>query len=138
MAANLQFRFHSSIGSFDPLSTLKSPSFLSRFRPVSAPILRSDTFIFRFGSNCNLKIRRKRYPVAAVMLLPDNPVVSDVCATALSGGVALSLLRLWAETAKRGLDQVLILLFIDLLFFLSFTSFFSFSFFGQLLGFYEI
>lgn len=41
------------------------------------------------------------------MLLPENPVVSDICATALSGCVALSLLRLWAETAKRGLDQKL-------------------------------
>ncbi|KAL5580687.1 hypothetical protein UlMin_013129 [Ulmus minor] len=42
------------------------------------------------------------------MLLPDNPVVSDVCATAITGCVALSSLRLWQETAKRGIfDQKL-------------------------------
>ncbi|XP_022948407.1 farnesol kinase, chloroplastic-like [Cucurbita moschata] len=93
---------------------LRSPSFLSRFstlsvslNSISAPNLRSGSFVFRFRSNFNLKIRRKQYPVAAAMLLPDNPVVSDICASVLSGAVAFSLLRLWAETAKRGLDQKL-------------------------------
>lgn len=33
---------------------------------------------------------------------PHNPVVSDVCATAVSGAAAISMLRLWQETAKRG------------------------------------
>lgn len=139
MAATLQFQFPSSIRYFHPLFPLRSSTFLPRFGPVSvsftsisAPILRCDTFILRFGR----KIRRKQYSVAAVMLLPENPVVSDICATALSGCVALSLLRLWAETAKRGLDQVLLL----------FVHWFSvrpcvfprsllLSFIGQLLGF---
>lgn len=41
-------------------------------------------------------------------MLAKNPLVSDVIATALSGGVALSLLRLWEETAKRQIfDQKL-------------------------------
>ncbi|KAF7816141.1 putative phytol kinase 3, chloroplastic [Senna tora] len=41
-------------------------------------------------------------------MLHHNPLVSDVYATAVAGGVALSLLRLWQETATRGLlDQKL-------------------------------
>ncbi|KAF8014040.1 hypothetical protein BT93_H0007 [Corymbia citriodora subsp. variegata] len=41
-------------------------------------------------------------------MLHENPVVSDALATALSGGIALSSLRLFEETAKRGLfDQKL-------------------------------
>ncbi|KAM7527648.1 hypothetical protein LguiB_031058 [Lonicera macranthoides] len=41
-------------------------------------------------------------------MLAENPVVGDVFASAISGGIALSVLRLWAETAKRGLfDQKL-------------------------------
>ncbi|KAM7257330.1 hypothetical protein ACFE04_013071 [Oxalis oulophora] len=52
--------------------------------------------------------RRRRRLNAAVMLFPENPVVSDVCATAISATVALSCLRLWEETAKRGIfDQKL-------------------------------
>ncbi|KGN65833.1 farnesol kinase, chloroplastic [Cucumis sativus] len=70
---------------------------------LSTPIFPSPTFSLRFPS----KIRRKHCPVSAVMFFPENPVVSDICATALSSGVALSLLQLWAETAKRGLDQKL-------------------------------
>ncbi|GFP98985.1 probable phytol kinase 3 chloroplastic [Phtheirospermum japonicum] len=41
-------------------------------------------------------------------MISDNTVVSDVIATGLSGGVALSLLKLWEQTAKRGVfDQKL-------------------------------
>lgn len=44
---------------------------------------------------------------AAVTMLHQNPVVSDLLATGLSGVIALSLLRLWEETAKRRIfDQV--------------------------------
>lgn len=44
----------------------------------------------------------------ALVMFSENPVVADVCATVVSGGIALSLLRLWQETAKRGLfDQKL-------------------------------
>ncbi|KAL2332995.1 hypothetical protein Fmac_014208 [Flemingia macrophylla] len=42
------------------------------------------------------------------MMLHHDPLVSDVYATAISGVVAFSTLRLWEETAKRGLfDQKL-------------------------------
>lgn len=52
------------------------------------------------------KFRRNLSSPAAVML-PGNSVVSDICAAVLSGGIALSLLRVFEETAKRGLfDQV--------------------------------
>ncbi|PKI51290.1 hypothetical protein CRG98_028319 [Punica granatum] len=41
-------------------------------------------------------------------MVHENPLVSDICATALSGGIALSILRFFEETAKRGLfDQKL-------------------------------
>ncbi|KAK3411875.1 hypothetical protein EUGRSUZ_I00621 [Eucalyptus grandis] len=41
-------------------------------------------------------------------MLHQNPVVSDVLATAVSGGVALTVLRSFEETAKRGVfDQKL-------------------------------
>ncbi|KAK4275130.1 hypothetical protein QN277_018265 [Acacia crassicarpa] len=41
-------------------------------------------------------------------MLHANPVVSDVYATGISVGVAFSFLRLWQETAKRGIfDQKL-------------------------------
>lgn len=51
-------------------------------------------------------LNRVAKPPAATMV-PQNPVVSDICATALSVCIVLSLLRLWGETAKRGLfDQV--------------------------------
>lgn len=116
MAAILQVRFRSSIGLFDPSFSARFPKFLPQFKPVSvsfnpisAPTLCCHRFVLRFGSTSAPKIRRNQYPVAVVMLLPDNPVVSDICATAVAGGIALSLLRLWQETAKRGLDQVLFL-----------------------------
>ncbi|KDO66966.1 hypothetical protein CISIN_1g022935mg [Citrus sinensis] len=45
---------------------------------------------------------------SAAMLLPQNPVLSDVCASAVSAAVAASCLRLWEETARRDLfDQKL-------------------------------
>lgn len=41
-------------------------------------------------------------------MLHQNPVVSDICATGLSAAIALSLLRIWQETAKRRIfDQKL-------------------------------
>ncbi|XP_028784666.1 probable phytol kinase 3, chloroplastic [Neltuma alba] len=52
--------------------------------------------------------RRILTPLSPGSMLHDNPAVSDVYATAISFGVALSLLRLWQETAKRGIfDQKL-------------------------------
>jgi farnesol kinase len=42
-------------------------------------------------------------------MLSENPVVSDILAAGISGGIALSLLRFWGEIAKRGIfDQKLI------------------------------
>ncbi|KAK4359496.1 hypothetical protein RND71_021725 [Anisodus tanguticus] len=59
-----------------------------------------------------LKTRRLHTRIKAVMF-SGNRVIGDLIATALSGGIALSVLRLWEETAKRGVfDQVGPLLFI--------------------------
>ncbi|GFP98984.1 probable phytol kinase 3 chloroplastic [Phtheirospermum japonicum] len=45
---------------------------------------------------------------AAAAMFSDNTVVSDVIATGLSGGIALTLLKTWEQTAKRGVfDQKL-------------------------------
>ncbi|MBA0817289.1 hypothetical protein Gohar_001868 [Gossypium harknessii] len=55
------------------------------------------------------KPRRNPTPPAAAMLFPQNPVFSDTCAAVISGAIALSVLRLWQETAKRGLfNQILL------------------------------
>ena len=44
----------------------------------------------------------------SALMLPQNPVAGDICAAALTGAAALSLLRFWGEIAKRGFfDQVL-------------------------------
>lgn len=49
-------------------------------------------------------VRRLR----AVMLFAEDPLVHDVCASALTAGVALALLRFWEEMAKRQVfEQVL-------------------------------
>ncbi|KAI3470068.1 hypothetical protein Pfo_026731 [Paulownia fortunei] len=46
--------------------------------------------------------------VSAAAMFSDNTVVSDIIATGLSGGIALSLLKTWEQTAKRGVfDQVI-------------------------------
>ncbi|KAG8633808.1 hypothetical protein MANES_18G141200v8 [Manihot esculenta] len=58
-----------------------------------------------------LKAQRYRHwdlRSSAVAMLHQNPVVSDICATGLSAAIALSLLRIWQETAKRRIfDQKL-------------------------------
>ncbi|KAL0377284.1 UNVERIFIED_CONTAM: putative phytol kinase, chloroplastic [Sesamum radiatum] len=52
------------------------------------------------------RIRRELTRAAA--MFSGNTVVSDVIATGLSGGIALSLLKFWEQTAERGLfDQKL-------------------------------
>ncbi|CAA2954035.1 probable phytol kinase 3, chloroplastic [Olea europaea subsp. europaea] len=76
------------------------------------PLPSSSDFLhrYKFGQQLEGKHRRKlrRKFTSPVAMFSENPVVSDVIATALSGGIALSLLRLWEETAKRGLfDQKL-------------------------------
>ncbi|EOY34558.1 Phosphatidate cytidylyltransferase family protein isoform 3 [Theobroma cacao] len=63
---------------------------------------------FSLQSTNSRKPRRNPTPPAASMIFPQNPVLSDVCATVISGFVALSVLRVWQETAKRRLcDQKL-------------------------------
>lgn len=57
-----------------------------------------------------------RQVTSAPTMLPQNPVVADICATFIAGGVALFFLLLWEETAKRGVfDQVKITSFSSLL-----------------------
>lgn len=52
---------------------------------------------------------------APATMLPQNPVAADICATAISGGVALFFLLLWEQTAKFGVfDQVKISSFASL------------------------
>ncbi|KAI9109173.1 hypothetical protein K1719_019796 [Acacia pycnantha] len=52
--------------------------------------------------------RRILTPPSPATMLHANPLVSDVYATGISVGVAFSFLRLWQETAKRGIfDQKL-------------------------------
>ncbi|XP_047325785.1 probable phytol kinase 3, chloroplastic, partial [Impatiens glandulifera] len=44
----------------------------------------------------------------AVMFIMNNSFLGDICATAVTGIIALSLLRVWEETANRGIfDQKL-------------------------------
>ncbi|GKV01336.1 hypothetical protein SLEP1_g13893 [Rubroshorea leprosula] len=46
-------------------------------------------------------------------MLPKNPVVADVFATAISGLIALTALRLWEETAKRRLFEQIITMLVE-------------------------
>ncbi|TKY47184.1 phytol kinase 3 [Spatholobus suberectus] len=75
--------------------TFHSPSpFVSKLKPTS--LFTSSSSFFSATS-----------PPRSTMLHHD-PLVSDIFATAISGVVALSFLRLWQETARRGLfDQKL-------------------------------
>ncbi|KAI4305314.1 hypothetical protein L6164_028686 [Bauhinia variegata] len=88
-----------------PISTLSQP--FGKVRPNC-----STYFSFTIAapgprSSVRLSHRSLTSPPAAIML-HENPVVSDLYATAISGCVAFSFLKLWEETAKRGLfDQKL-------------------------------
>lgn len=51
--------------------------------------------------------RIRRELTSAAAMFTDNVFVSDIIAEGLSGGIALSLLKLWEQTATRGVfDQV--------------------------------
>ncbi|KAK9279684.1 hypothetical protein L1049_013364 [Liquidambar formosana] len=79
-------------------------------RSLSAGITTtSGGFRLTFPTTISPTGRRKlTSTVAAATMLPQNPVVADICAAALTGGVALSLLKLWQVTAKLGFfDQKL-------------------------------
>ncbi|KAH6813785.1 Phosphatidate cytidylyltransferase family protein [Perilla frutescens var. frutescens] len=58
----------------------------------------------RFLQLLKTKPRRRvrRELTLAATMFSDNVVVSDIIAGGLSGGIALSLLKLWEQTAKRG------------------------------------
>lgn len=61
---------------------------------VSTPILSRPT--------------KKKVEKAGAIMFSDSPLAADLCATAISGVVAVSVLKLWEETAKRGVfDQVM-------------------------------
>ncbi|CAN1856155.1 Probable phytol kinase 3, chloroplastic [Linum perenne] len=61
----------------------------------------------RVGFGSRIKRAPKSVVVATAMILHQDPLLSDTLATGLSGAVALSVLRLWEETAKRGIfDQL--------------------------------
>lgn len=76
-------------------------------------------FGLRLGAISSGRIlNRDLKPLAAIMI-PENPVVSDICAASLTGCIALSLLRFWGEIANRGIfDKVKIesILFFSLFF----------------------
>ncbi|XP_042014696.1 probable phytol kinase 3, chloroplastic isoform X2 [Salvia splendens] len=80
--------------------------------PNSTPNLRCPlkkdafNFIHLLKPTPRRRIRRELKSVAA--MFTDNVVVSDLIAGGLSGGIALSLLKLWEQTAKRRIfDQKL-------------------------------
>ncbi|CAI9758526.1 unnamed protein product [Fraxinus pennsylvanica] len=85
---------------------------LSLPKYTHGPLPSSSDFLhrYKFGQQLEGKPRRRlrRKLTSSAAMFSENPLVSDVISTALSGGIALSLLRLWEETAKRGLfDQKL-------------------------------
>lgn len=86
-----------------------SSSRRTRIYPISF-----SSSVIRVYNNSSGKFRSAK--AAAFPMFSENPVVGDVVATALSGGIAVSLLRLWGEIAKMGiLDQVGRLTFVAIL-----------------------
>uniref|UniRef100_A0A5B7BWB5 Putative Phosphatidate cytidylyltransferase family protein isoform 3 n=1 Tax=Davidia involucrata TaxID=16924 RepID=A0A5B7BWB5_DAVIN len=95
-----------------PFFNLSSSSHRVFSRPISNPYSLSAGIFSRSSFSVGLRppksstLRRNPTSVTAASMFTDNPVIADICATALSGGIALSMLRFWEETAKRGLfDQ---------------------------------
>ncbi|XP_044483663.1 probable phytol kinase 3, chloroplastic [Mangifera indica] len=76
--------------------------------PSSSSSLSPCTLSIRFRSPHLPTSRRSLTSSPSAMILRHNPLLSDVCASILSAGIAFSFLRLWEETAKRKLvDQYL-------------------------------
>ncbi|XP_019449472.1 PREDICTED: probable phytol kinase 3, chloroplastic [Lupinus angustifolius] len=102
------FRLKPSFHSFTPFlskikPTLFFPSFSSSLSAsfFSAPTTKQPSLPPPISPS-----RRNLTPAAT--MLHHDPLVSDIFATGVSGVVALSFLRLWQETAKRGIfDQKL-------------------------------
>ena len=116
-------RFEPELTSYTPISSLRL-HLRVLVRPFTSLHPLSDATASFSGSAATLRrwrprrvLRNLTFSPAASMVFSGNPVVSDLVATSLSGGIALSILRFWEETAKRGLvDQVgLILLSLSLL-----------------------
>ncbi|XVF20342.1 hypothetical protein REPUB_Repub11eG0189800 [Reevesia pubescens] len=84
------------------------PHFPPPFSSFSTTNNFTNRFTFRSTNSRKPRRRNPTPSVAAAMIFPQNPVFSDICATVFSGIVALSVLRVWQETAKRHLfDQKL-------------------------------
>lgn len=68
--------------------------------PLLSLKLSRSSQLLRFNS-------QPRGIVALGMQLYPHPVVDDLCATVISGAIALSTLKVWQETAKRDIfDRV--------------------------------
>ncbi|OVA02761.1 Phosphatidate cytidylyltransferase [Macleaya cordata] len=67
-----------------------------------------------FGNNFGLRAGGSRFNFLTTSvkasMFPQNPMLNDICAAAIAGAVALSLLQFWGEIAKRRIlkDQKLI------------------------------
>ncbi|RDX68287.1 hypothetical protein CR513_52743, partial [Mucuna pruriens] len=97
---------------FDPVAYVSVPLLLTRTSRPTSPFvsklkrtsLSSSSFSSSFSSSSFFSATT---PLRSTMLHHD-PLVSDIYATAVSGALAFSCLRLWQETAKRCLfDQKL-------------------------------
>ncbi|CAJ2640337.1 unnamed protein product [Trifolium pratense] len=103
---------------FDSVTCVSSLTLLTHFTLISHSSpnffslklishLTSSSSLFSSTTTTPLQSPSRRKLPSATMLHHD-PFVSDLFATAISGVVAFSCLRLWEETAKRGLfDQKL-------------------------------
>ncbi|XP_038707987.1 probable phytol kinase 3, chloroplastic isoform X2 [Tripterygium wilfordii] len=94
------------------ITVFVTPIPLLRFDPSNAKRTSSSIFV-RPGVCVKGGIRRSSRlesssHLPAAMLVDNRPVLSDLCASGLAGGIALCCLKLWQETAKRSLfDQKL-------------------------------
>ncbi|KAL9257635.1 putative phytol kinase 3, chloroplastic [Drosera capensis] len=83
--------------------------------PISNPIISrlnhrpsSPSSFFSSAAAVDRFRRLRRSVRSSAMVFSAGPVVSDLCAVGLSGGIAVGLLQVWKETAKRGIfDQKL-------------------------------
>ncbi|XAR58892.1 hypothetical protein NMG60_11014463 [Bertholletia excelsa] len=74
--------------------------------PFSSDVVGLSGTVVGFRRKKIISARRNLKSLQVASMLSENVLVSDLLATAISGSIALSLLRLWEETAKRGLvDQ---------------------------------
>ncbi|KAK2652922.1 hypothetical protein Ddye_012778 [Dipteronia dyeriana] len=105
---------------------------ISRISQFSGLSFASSSFRFAAATPTSFPKSRRDSMTSpsAAMLLPENPVLSDICASAVSALVAFSVLRLWEETAKRDLfdrklNRKLVHISIGLLFMLCWPLFSS-------------